>query len=43
MNHAFENEIFHAFRKNEREINKAIKFLQKNGYKVFKEVNTKVN
>ena len=38
MNHAFENEIFHAFRKNEREIKKAIQFLQKNGYKVYKEL-----
>ena len=26
MNHAFENEIFHAFRKNEREIKKLPKF-----------------
>lgn len=38
MNHAFENEIFHAFRTNEREIKKAIQFLQKNGYKVYKEL-----
>ena len=38
MNHAYENQIFHAFRENEREIKKAIKLLQKNGYKVYKEL-----
>ena len=34
----FENEIFEAFRVKEKKIQKAIKFLQKNGYKVYKEL-----
>lgn len=41
MIHAFENQIFHAFRENEKEVNNAIKLLQKNGYKVYKELETK--
>tara|TARA_R100000935_G_scaffold32482_1_gene53017 strand:+ start:6758 stop:6937 length:180 start_codon:yes stop_codon:yes gene_type:complete len=37
----FESEIFEAFRVKENKIKKAIKFLKKNGYKVYKE--TKVD
>jgi len=33
----FESEIFEAFRVKEKKIQKAVKFLQKNGYKVYKE------
>ncbi len=33
---AFENEIFEAFRINERKINESKKFLEKNGYEVKK-------
>jgi hypothetical protein len=33
----FESEIFEAFRVKEKKIKKAVKFLEKNGYKVYKE------
>jgi len=36
MNHAFENEIFHAFRERERKIKEAIIFLKKNEYVIYK-------
>ncbi len=36
--HPFENEIFNAFRVNEKKIKKSINFLHKNGYKVYKEI-----
>jgi len=35
---AFENQIFHEYRMNERKVQRAIKFLQANGYKVYKEM-----
>tara|TARA_R100000900_G_scaffold134889_1_gene112249 strand:- start:346 stop:471 length:126 start_codon:yes stop_codon:yes gene_type:complete len=35
--HPFENEIFNAFRINERKIKKAKEFLKENGYKIYKE------
>lgn len=35
--HPFENEIFNAFRVNERKIKKYIEFLKENGYKIYKE------
>tara|TARA_Y100000746_G_scaffold125383_2_gene107280 strand:- start:1900 stop:2037 length:138 start_codon:yes stop_codon:yes gene_type:complete len=37
-NHPFENQIFHAYRKKQKKIKKAIKFLHKNGYKVYEEI-----
>ena len=33
----FENEIFEAYRVKQKKIKKAVRFLQKNGYKVYKE------
>tara|TARA_B100001093_G_scaffold516537_1_gene595544 strand:+ start:4450 stop:4581 length:132 start_codon:yes stop_codon:yes gene_type:complete len=33
--HAFENQIFDAFRKREKKIKKYITFLKKNGYTVY--------
>ncbi len=33
--HAFENQIFDAFRKREKKIKKAIELLKENGYLVF--------
>lgn len=34
--HAFENQIFHAFRENEKKIKKAKKLLKENKYIVYK-------
>jgi hypothetical protein len=34
---AFENQIFHHYRENEKKTKKAIEFLRKNGYVVYKE------
>tara|TARA_B110000902_G_C14098618_1_gene509747 strand:- start:54 stop:242 length:189 start_codon:yes stop_codon:yes gene_type:complete len=33
----FESEIFEAYRVKQKKIKKAVRFLQKNGYKVYKE------
>ena len=33
--HAFENEIFNAYRKKQKKLKKAIKLVKKNGYEVF--------
>jgi|TARA_Y100000114_G_scaffold55862_2_gene51158 biotin operon repressor len=35
---AFENQIFDAFRKKEKKIKKAIKILEKEGYKIIKKI-----
>jgi len=37
--HAFENQIFEHYREKEKAINKAVEFLQENGFKVYKELN----
>jgi hypothetical protein len=35
--HAFENEIFNAFRVKEKKIKESIEFLKSNGYKIYQE------